>query len=159
MNRLQLGPVALHGLKLGRYLVRVPVGAGAKALQTMVTITRHGHIIPSRTPAVTAAGACQTAPALGFAAAAPLGPKRATGNPSAQTSRAASPPPQHRPGGIRTQLSHATAQVVDSVEQPAWTTLAIAFVCLVVLGGMLLLFPVARHVRERYAAPAARARR
>ena len=153
-NRLRLGPAELRGLKAGRYLIRVSVYARSKALQTTMTITRDRRIVTRGKGVTTAERVCATRVGAGAAAYPPSSatavPNLAAAKPSPQGSR--TPGHSTHRHGLRSALGHTTAQIVDAVEQPAWTVLAFLFVCLILLGGGLLVFPLARLIRERHVA-------
>jgi hypothetical protein len=142
----------VRGLKAGRYLVRIPGRAGSNTLQTTLTITRDRRIVPSRRR--TAATGCESvAPAQSGVATSPTAvANRPVGSRPNQSSPAHGFSAHHHSGllpkGIRRSVRHATAQIVDAVERPTWTVLAILFLCLVVAGGLLLLSAVPRMIRE-----------
>ncbi|HEV2592816.1 MAG TPA: hypothetical protein VGU02_13095, partial [Gaiellaceae bacterium] len=127
VNRLRLGPGQLHGLKAGRYLIRIPARAGSNKLQTTVTITHDRRIVPNRPRTAAPADVCessalsQSGAATGLQTSAPAGPNRSAGSRPTQNSPAhGSSGRRHSgllPTGIQRSLRHTTGQLMDAVEK------------------------------------------
>jgi hypothetical protein len=151
LNRVQLGPSEVHGLKAGRYLVRVPVRDRSKPLVTAITITHNRKIVPS-TGAARLEQACArtilpVATSGDQAAAAAHAPASAHPQASSSTHR-------HRfsllPRAIRNAIREGTTHAAHAAATAASSTLlALVFVSVLCLGGLFLMFPVARLIHDK----------
>jgi hypothetical protein len=151
VNRVQLGPSEVRGLKAGRYLVRVPVRDRSTPLVTAVTITRSREIVPStgaarleHTCARTILPVATSRDQAAIAAHAP-----ASAHPHANSST-------HRhhfnllPRTIRNAIREATTHPAHAAATAGSSTLlALVFVSVLCLGGLFLMFPVARVIHDK----------
>ena len=150
INRLQVGPVQVHGLKSGRYLVRIPVSDRPTPLLTAVRIVAGRRVVPGRRPTAFA-HACIPAPPVG-----------ASSSSSARTGaggRTVTPPAHHDHHGLSPSAAtkaiagvtrgagHVAATAAKSTGQAALRhLLLLLFISLLLTGGWAILIPIARFI-------------
>lgn len=151
LNRLQVGPAQVHGLKKGRYLVRIPVDDRPKPLLAAVTVVAGHRVAPGRHPG-RLARACLPAPPTPAASSSP--PVRTDAVTQASTP---APPAVHAhhgitPGSAPKALGNATRQAGLAAATAVKSTghmalrhlLLLAIISFVLMGGWAVVFQLAR---------------